>query len=258
LTVTIGSQSLPTTVQSDGSWSVTAAALTAGTYNAVASVRSSAGDAGTASQTVIVEVNPDPPVLGAVASFSVLGGTGVSNSGSTVVSGDLGVSPSTSVMGFPPGTVGGTIHPGDAAAASAQSALVTAYNDVAGRTPSDSFAGEIGGLTFQDGVHYAAAAISLTGTVTLDGRGDPNATFIFQVNAAMATAAASHVTLINGAQASHVFWQVSGAFGTGASATFAGTVMAAGAVTLGAGAILDGRALSYGLVTLSTNTVTTS
>jgi hypothetical protein len=107
-------------------------------------------------------------------------------------------------------------------------------------------------------VHHAAAAISLTGTVTLDGRGDPNATFVFQVNAAMATAASSHVVLINGAQASHVFWQVSGAFGTGASADFVGTVMAAGAITLGASASLAGRALSYGLVTLSSNPVTTS
>jgi hypothetical protein len=92
----------------------------------------------------------------------------------------------------------------------------------------------------------------------LDGRGDPNATFVFQVNAAMATAASSHVVLINGAQASHVFWQVSGAFGTGASADFVGTVMAAGAITLGASASLAGRALSYGLVTLSSNPVTTS
>ncbi|MCW2549012.1 MAG: Ice-binding protein [Mycobacterium sp.] len=255
VTVTVGSQSLPTTVQSDGSWSVTAAALTAGTYNAVASVRSSAGDAGTASQTVIVEVNPDPPVLGAVASFSVLGGTGVSNTGSTVVSGDLGVSPSTSVVGFPPGTVGGTIHPGDAAAGSAQSALVAAYNGAAAQTPTDSFAGEMGGLTFNDGVHHASAAISLTGTVTLDGRGDPDAVFIFQLSAALATAAASHVTLINGAQAANVYWQVNGAVGTGASSFFAGTLMASGAITLGANTQLLGRALGYGTVTLSTNAV---
>ncbi|MCW2549379.1 MAG: hypothetical protein JWN96_3839, partial [Mycobacterium sp.] len=188
----------------------------------------------------------------------VFGGSGVSSSGATALSGDLGSSPSGSIVGFPPGTAGGTIHGGDSAAESAQSGLVTAYNDAVGRTPSDSFAGEIGGLTFHDGVHYSAAAISLTGTVTLDGRGDPNATFIFQVNAAMATAASSHVTLINGAQASHVFWQVSGAFGAGASATFVGTVMSAGAITLGAGTTLEGRALSYGLVTLSTNVVTTT
>jgi hypothetical protein len=245
-------------VQTDGGWSVTAAALTGGPHNVVASARDAAGNAGSAVQSLTVEINPDLPALGAVSTYSVFGGSGVSNSGATALSGDLGATTSGTIAGFPPGTAGGTIHAGDSAAESAKSALVTAYNDVAGRTPSDSFAGKIGGLTFHDGVHYAAAAISLTGTVTLDGRGDPNATFIFQVNAAMATAAASHVTLINGAQASHVFWQVSGAFDTGASATFAGTVMAAGAITLGAGATLDGRALSYGLVTLSTNTVTTS
>ena len=255
LTVSIGSQSLPATVQSDGSWSVTAAALGAGTYSAIASVRNVAGDAGMATQTVIVEVNPDPPVLGSVASYSVLAGSGVSNTGATALSGDLGVSPSTSVVGFPPGTVGGAIHAGDSEAAAAQSALVNAYNSVAAQTPTDSISGEIGGLTFNDGVHHAAGAISVTGTVTLDGRGDPNAVFIFQLGAALATAAASHITLINGAQASNVYWQVSGAVGTGASSFFAGTILAAGAITLGANTQLIGQALSYGTVTLSTNPV---
>jgi Ice-binding-like/WxL domain surface cell wall-binding len=98
----------------------------------------------------------------------------------------------------------------------------------------------------------------LTGTLTLDGQGDPNAVFIFQVDAALNTAAASTITLINGAQASGVFWQVNGAAGLGASSSFSGTIMAAAAITVGAGAVVTGAALSYGgAVTLSTNGVTT-
>ena len=105
------------------------------------------------------------------------------------------------------------------------------------------------------GVYSAAAAISLTGTMTLDGQNDPNAVFIFQVNAALSTAASSTIHLINGAQASNVFWQVNGAATTGASSSFSGTIMAIGAITLGAGASLDGGALSDGLVTLADNTI---
>jgi hypothetical protein len=258
VTVRVEGQTLSATVQSDTSWSVTTTALAGGPHQVVASARDAAGNAGSATQTLTVELNPVPPALGAVSTYSVFGGSGVSSSGSTALSGDLGSAAGGGIAGFPPGTFGGSMHTGDSAATAAQSAMVSAYNDAASRTPTDSFAGEIGGLTFNNGVHHAAAAISLTGTVTLDGRGDPDARFIFQVNAAMATAAASHVVLINGAQASNVFWQISGAFGTGASAVFVGTIMSAGAITLGAGATLSGRALSYGLVTLSTNTVTTS
>ena len=258
VTVRVSGQTLTGILQSDTSWSVTAAALTGGPHDVVASVRDAAGNAGGATQSLTVEINPDPIALGALGTYSVFADSGVSSSGATVLSGDLGAAASNTIAGFPPGTFGGSMHAGDAFSASAASALTTAYNDAAVRIPTDSISGEIGGLTFRGGVHHAAAAISLTGNLTLDGGGDPNAVFIFQVNAAMATAAASHVTLINGAQASHVFWQVSGAFGTGASADFTGTVMAAGAITLGASSTLTGRALSYGLITLSTNTVTIS
>ena len=131
------------------------------------------------------------------------------------------MSPASSVVGFPPGIVGGQIHAGDPAAAQARSDLVLAYNDAAGRTAKASFAGDLNGLTFLPGVYHTAAALALTGTVTLDGQGDPNAVFIFQVDAALNTAAASTVSLINGARASQVFWQVNGAAGLGASSLFA-------------------------------------
>ena len=92
--------------------------------------------------------------------------------------------------------------------------------------------------------------------MTLDGQNDPNAVFVFQVNAGLNTAAGSTLSLINGAQAGNVFWQVNGAAGTGALSSFAGTILANGAITLGAA--LAGRAcVASGLVTLADNAVTT-
>jgi hypothetical protein len=213
----------------------------------------------TATSTTVAKVSSAAarPALRTAGTYSVLAGTGVANTGPTSLSGDLGVSPSSAITGFPAGTVAGTIHAGDPAAAQAQADLVLAYNDAAARTETDTFAGDMTGHTFDAGVHHTAAAFALTGNLTLDGQGDPNAVFIFQVNAGLNTAASSTVTLINGAQASHVFWQVNGAAGTDASSAFAGTIMSAGAITLGAGSTLAGRPLCYGTATLASNTVTT-
>jgi hypothetical protein len=255
--VTVAGPTLPTTAQVDDTWRVTAATLSVGSHDVVASVRDAAGNTGTATQALTVELNPAQVVLGSAGTYSVLAATGVVNTGATNLSGDLGVSPSSSISGFPPGMVGGTVHAGDSQAAQAQADLVLAYNDAAGRTPTGSFTGDLNGRTFTAGVWHTDAALALTGTMTLDAEGDPNAVFIFQVGAAMNTAAASNVNLVNGAQASHVFWQVLGAAGTGASSSLSGTIMAAGAITLGAGTQLIGRALSYDTVTMATNTITT-
>ena len=181
-------------------------------------VRDRVGNQETSTSTRVArfESSGGAPVLGTAESYSVLAATGVVNTGATTVSGDLGVSPSTSISGFPPGIVAGTTHAGDSAAALAQSDLVLAYDDAAARTPDTEFAGDLNGRTFLPGVHHTASALALTGTLTLDAANNPNAVFIFQVDAALNTAASSHVVLINGAQASHVYWQVLGAAGTGA------------------------------------------
>lgn len=105
-------------------------------------------------------------------------------------------------------------------------------------------------------MHHQTAALALTGTVTLDAEGNPDAIFIFQTDAAFDTAAGSSVILANGAQAANVYWVVVGAAGTGAGTTMCGTIMARGAITLGAGTALTGRALSRGAVTLARNTIT--
>jgi hypothetical protein len=255
VTANIAGQALTGTVNPDGSWSVIAAPLSAGDHTLTATVRDQAGNAASATQTLTIEINPTPVQLNNAGTYSVLAGTNVVGTGTSSLSGDLGVSPGTSVTGFPPGTVAGTMHDGDAQAAQAETDLVAAYNDAASRTPSSEFSGDQNGRSFHEGVHHTAAAFALTGTLTLDAQGDPNAVFIIQVGAALNTAAASHIALTNGAQASHVFWQVAGAAGTGATSSFAGTIMAAGAITLGDSSQLTGQALSYGTITLANNTI---
>ena len=200
-----------------------------------------------------------PVDLGSATTFSVLAGQSVTNTGPTVVSGDLGVSPGTSVTGFPPGTVGGTVHAGDATAAAAQTDLTTAYNDAAGRTPATPVSGDIGGQTLLPGVYNSTSTLGITGTVTLDAQGDPNAVFIIQVGSALTTATSSVVNLVDGAQACNVFWQVGSSATLGTNSTFQGTILAQTSITVTTGVSMFGRALARtGAVTLDTNTITTA
>jgi hypothetical protein len=200
----------------------------------------------------------DPPV-GNAGSYSVLGATTVTNTGATILSGDLGVSPGTAITGFPPGTVGGSTHAGDAAAAAAHTDVIAAYADAAARAPTGSVAGDLGGLTFTPGVYNSASSLGITGTVTLDGGGDLNALFIFQMGSTLTTAAASNVTLINGAQACHVFWAIGSSGTLGASSTLRGTMLAVASITVGATTTVDGRALARdAAVTLDSDTFITS
>ncbi len=257
VTVTIAGQTLSTTVGAGGTWSVTATtALAAGVHDIVAKVRDPSSNGAAAFQTMTVEVNPPTVSLGTASTYSVLAGTEVVNTEATTMSGDLGISPGTSISGFPPGTYAGTLHAGDPDAAEAQGDLLAALDDASSRTPHTEIVGDLGGRTFHIGVHHAGAALAVTGTVTLDAEGNPDAVFIFQTDAAFNTAAASRVTLVNGAQAANVFWVATGAANTGANSFLSGTILAQGAITLGASTELVGRALSRDAVTLAGDTLT--
>lgn len=256
VTATVDGQTLTTAVAVDQTWSVTAAELVAGTYSVVVKVSDAAGNGATALQSLLVEVSPPTIALGLAAPFSVLAGTTITATGVSHVDGDAGVSPGTSISGLPPASVGGATHAGDAAAGDALAALVAAIDDGSSRQPHTEFAGDLVGRVFHAGVHHSAAALTLTGTLTLDGEGDPGAVFVFQVDAAMGTAASSSVLLVNGAQASNVFWVVDGAVDTGALASLPGTILATGAITLGAGTALTGRALTLDAVVMADTAVT--
>ncbi len=200
-----------------------------------------------------------PVALGTDTGYAVLGGSTVTNTGPSVINGDLGLSPGTSVTGFPPGTVHGVQHVADATAAQAQSDLTAAYNDAAGRTPTTTLTspGDIGGTTLTPGVYRAASSLNLTGTVTLDAQGDPNAVFIFQIGSTLITAPASNVSLVNGAQACNVFWQVGSSATIDTTSSFKGSILALTSITVNTGAVIEGQALARnGAVTLDTNTIT--
>lgn len=196
--------------------------------------------------------------LGTAAPFSVLAGSTVTNTGPSLLSGELGVSPGTAITGFPPGVAGGAVHAGDAAAASAQSSLTTAYLDAQGRAPTGTSLGSaLAGGTFLAGVYNASSSLDVSGAVTLDGEGDPNAVFIFQVGASLTTASSTSIVLAGNAQACNVFWQVGASATLGTTTSFAGTVMALTSISVGTGTNVAGRALARnGAVTLD-NTVFT-
>ncbi|MFL5846862.1 MAG: ice-binding family protein [Solirubrobacteraceae bacterium] len=199
-----------------------------------------------------------PPVgLGTAASYGVLAGSAVTNTGPSVINGDLGLSPGTSITGFPPGTVNGATHNSDAPAAQAQADLTVAYDDAAGRNPAATVTGDLGNQTLVAGVYRSASALGLTGTLTLDGQNDANAVFILQAGSALTTASGSRVALINGAQACNVYWQIGSSATLGTSSVFAGTVVALQSVTLNDGVTVDGRVLARnGAVTLINDVIT--
>ncbi|MEO8084960.1 MAG: ice-binding family protein, partial [Ardenticatenales bacterium] len=200
------------------------------------------------------------PSLGTAASFAVLGGSAVTNTGPTTVVGDLGVSPGFAVTGFPPGTVIGTIHVVDAVAAQAQADNGTAYGNLAGQACDTDLTGQdLGGLTLTPGVYCYASSALLTGTLTLDAQGDADAVFIFQIGSSLTTASASSVLVINGGQDCNVFWQVGSSATLGTTTSFIGNLLALTSITLNTGATVSGRALARtGAVTLDSNTITRS
>jgi len=200
-----------------------------------------------------------PVGLGTATSFAVLAGQTVTNTGPSVVSGSIGLSPGTAVTGFPPGTViNGTTYAADSVALQAENDLTTAYNSAAGRTPVTVESNpDLGGQTLAPGVYQGTSTLSLTGTVTLNGENNANSVFIFQAGSTLITASSSTVALENGATWCNVFWQVGSSATLGTASTFVGTVMALTSGTLNTGATVMGRMLARnGSVTLDTNTFT--
>ena len=200
--------------------------------------------------------------LATASNYSVLGGSTVTNTGPSVLDKSLGVWPGSSVTGFPPGlvTAPGTIEVTTAAAQQAQLDLTAAYLDSEARPLDATTTADLVGLTLQGGVYAASAQgpLGLSGTLVLDGGGDPNTVFIFQTDSTLITGSGSTVSLINGAQECNVFWQVGSSATLGTGSVFAGNILALTSVTATTGATVHGRALAQnGAVTLDSNVFTT-
>jgi hypothetical protein len=202
-------------------------------------------------------------LLGPTANtFAILAGSTVTNTGPSIVNGNLGVSPGTAVTGYPPGTVvpPGTIHAADAVALEAQTEVTTAYNTLAGLPSNTSLTGQdLGGLTLTPGVYTFTSSAQLTGTLTLDDQGNPNALFVFQIGSTLTTASNSAVVFLNNAMDGEVYWQVGSSATLGTDTSFVGNIVALTSITLDTDASIQcGRALAQnGAVTMDSNNITT-
>lgn len=198
------------------------------------------------------------PLAGA-SNFAILGGSAITNTGATSITGDLGLSPGSSIGGFPPGTLTGTQHINDNIVIQAKLDLTTAFNDAAARTSTDivTLSGNIGGLTLTPGLYKSTSSLAISsGDLTFDAQGNADAIFIIQIASSLTTTSGRKVFLSGGASASNIFWMVGSSVTFGTTSVFKGTVLAMQSITFNTGATLDGRALARtGGITMAGNTI---
>jgi hypothetical protein len=196
--------------------------------------------------------------LGSAANFAVLGGSTVTNTGPSMIIGGVGVSPGTSITGFPPGTItGGALHAGDGVAAQAHADLTTAYDDAVAVPMTTNLTGQnLGGLTLTPGVYRFSSAAQMTGILTLNGLGNANSIFVFQIGSTLTTASNASIVAENGAQAANIYWQVGSSATLATGTFFIGNILALTSITAVTGASVAGRLLAInGAVTLDTNAI---
>jgi hypothetical protein len=198
--------------------------------------------------------------LGTAQPFVVLGGQTATNTGTSVLNGDLGVSPGEALPGFNEAVLNGATHANDAVAAQAQLDLTTANEVAAGEPvlPANNLTDtNLGERTLTAGNYEYTSSAQLTGALILDAQGDPDAQFVFEITAELTTAPASSVLLVNGASPCNVYWQVGSSATLDTTTTFVGSLMALTSISLNNGASVNGRMLARnGQVSLDDNVLT--
>jgi type VI secretion system secreted protein VgrG len=200
-----------------------------------------------------------PVPLASASSFAVLAYSTVTNTGPSVINGDIGVSPGTAVVGFPPGTQpAGATYAGDPVALQARTDATTAYTNATSQSGPTAVGVELGGTTLVPDLYASGGVLQVTGVLTLDGTADPTGIFVFQSTATVITAANSSVVLVN-VNPCNVFWVVPSSATLGSNSSFAGTVIANNSIGLGTGATVTGRLLALnGAVSLDSNIITST
>jgi hypothetical protein len=197
--------------------------------------------------------------LGATSNLALIAGSGITSTGATVITGDMGLSPGSSIGGFPPGILNGVQHINDDIATQAKLDLTAAYKDLAGRTSTDivTLSGNIGGLTLTPGLYKSTSSLAISsGDLTFDAKGNANAVFILQMASTLTATSGRKVILSGGALASNIFWQVGSSATFGTTSVMKGTVMAMQSISFNTGATLDGKALARnGAITMAGNTM---
>jgi len=220
-------------------------------------VRATSGTIFGNATVTVTSTAPAPIVnLGTAAPNGIMAGTAFTCVTGGTINADIAISPGNTVTGFPPCVITGTQHLNDALAIQAQIDLTNAYNTLAGMACGTAIVADLGGTTVPAGVYCSGSSIGVTGTLTLDGGGDPNATFVFQAGSSLTTAGS--IVLINGAQAKNVYWQVGSSATIGTASQWKGNILALTSISLLDNANLIGRALARnGAVSQTTNNTIT-
>jgi len=197
--------------------------------------------------------------LGGAADFAILAGSAITSTGATKITGNMGLSPGTSIGGFPPGILVGSKEINTNLATQGKLDLTAAYNDAAGRISTDivTLSGNIGGLTLTPGLYKTTSSLAISsGDVTFDAEGKPASVFVIQIASAFTMTSGRKVLLKGGAVASNIYWMIGSSATFGTTSVMKGTVMAMQAITFNTGATLDGRALARtGGIVMAENTI---
>lgn len=197
--------------------------------------------------------------LAGASNLAILAGSSITNTGETSVTGNIALSPGTSIGGFPPGVLVGTLHINDLIATQAKLDLTTAYNDAAGRSSNDivTLSGNIGGLTLTPGLYKSTSSLAISsGDLTFDAKENANAVFIIQVASSFTVTSGRQIFLSGGAKAENIYWQIGSSATFGTTSVIKGIVMAMQSITFSTGASLEGKALvQTGTVIMAGNTI---
>jgi hypothetical protein len=197
--------------------------------------------------------------LGGASSFGILAGTTITNTGSTTIAGNLGLYPGNSVVGFPPGTITGEYYVNSTIASNSLNDANNAFTCLNSLSTTGSVGANIGGTAITPGIYSVSDTLTITGIVTLDGLGDPNAVFIFQIPSTFNPAAGAIVELIDDARPGNVYWLVGSSATLGAGSVIVGNIIASDSITINSGVTLTGRAFALtGSMILDTSNITSA